>query len=118
MSNLTLRLPETLHQRLEVLARQEGVSLNQYIVYALTQQSTGTPVLHEMSIEKIIEQRASYIARLQSARIATEEEIDQALAERETVAPEPELTPEIVAWAKQRIAVGRKSQDKRTINSN
>lgn len=36
MSRLTLRLPETLHQQLIHLAEGEGVSLNQYIVYALT----------------------------------------------------------------------------------
>ena len=36
MSRLTLRLPETLHRQLEAQARREGVSLNQYIVYALS----------------------------------------------------------------------------------
>ena len=40
MSRLTLRLPETLHQQLAKLAEGEGVSLNQYIVYALTRQAT------------------------------------------------------------------------------
>lgn len=38
MSRLTLRLPETLLQQLTNLAGQEGISLNQYIVYALTPQ--------------------------------------------------------------------------------
>jgi predicted HicB family RNase H-like nuclease len=32
-------LPETLHQQLAQLAEGEGVSLNQYIVYALTRQA-------------------------------------------------------------------------------
>ncbi|MDZ4872493.1 MAG: hypothetical protein CLLPBCKN_001881 [Chroococcidiopsis cubana SAG 39.79] len=40
MSRLTVRLPETLHQQLVRLAESEGVSLNQYIVYALTRQVT------------------------------------------------------------------------------
>ena len=40
MSRLTLRLPDTLHQQLINLAENEGVSLNQYIVYALTRQSS------------------------------------------------------------------------------
>ena len=39
MSRLTLRLPETLHRQLKAQAKREGVSLNQYIVYALTQQA-------------------------------------------------------------------------------
>ena len=37
MRRLTLRLPETLFHRLELLADSEGVSLNQYLVYSLTQ---------------------------------------------------------------------------------
>ncbi len=40
MGRLTVRLPTALHQQLEVLARNEGVSLNQYMVYALTRQAT------------------------------------------------------------------------------
>jgi predicted HicB family RNase H-like nuclease len=40
MSRLTLRLPETLHRQLATQAQREGVSLNQYIVYALTRQLT------------------------------------------------------------------------------
>lgn len=40
MGRLTLRLPDALHTQLETLARSEGVSLNQYLVYALTRQAT------------------------------------------------------------------------------
>jgi|SRR5437868_2778077 hypothetical protein len=118
MSRLTLRLPETLHQRLETLAHQEGVSLNQYIVYALTQQSTIAGTVHEVPGKEIAEQRASYIARIQRATIATDAEIDQILAEREPIEPEPELTPEIVERVKQRIASARSQQNKPLIDVN
>jgi hypothetical protein len=40
MGRLTVRLPDVLHRQLEALARGEGVSLNQYLVYALTRQAT------------------------------------------------------------------------------
>ena len=40
MGRLTVRLPDALHRQLENLARSEGVSLNQYLVYALTRQAT------------------------------------------------------------------------------
>ena len=40
MSRLTLRLPESLHRRLAAQAEREGISLNQYIVYSLTREST------------------------------------------------------------------------------
>ncbi|MFM6040510.1 MAG: toxin-antitoxin system HicB family antitoxin, partial [Sphaerospermopsis kisseleviana] len=42
ISQLTLRLPATLHQHLIKLAETEGISLNQYIVYALTRQVVST----------------------------------------------------------------------------
>jgi hypothetical protein len=40
MGRLTVRLPNVLHTQLEKIARYEGVSLNQYIVYALTRQAS------------------------------------------------------------------------------
>jgi len=40
MGRLTLRLPDSLHQQLELPAEHEAVSLNQYVVYALTRQAT------------------------------------------------------------------------------
>ncbi len=40
MSRLTVRLPESLHQRLTQQAQREGVSLNHYIVYTLTRTVT------------------------------------------------------------------------------
>lgn len=39
MGRFTLRLPDTLHHTLEEQAKQEGVSLNQYLVYKLTQST-------------------------------------------------------------------------------
>lgn len=107
MSRFTLRLPDTLHERLETLAEKEGVSLNQYILYALTQQSTFAYTITEVPTKQITEQRARYEARLQNAQTATDEEIDQFLAEREAGVPEPELTPEVVYKVRNRIAAKR-----------
>jgi predicted HicB family RNase H-like nuclease len=39
MGRFTLRLPDTLHHDLELQAQQEGVSLNQYVVYTLTRNA-------------------------------------------------------------------------------
>ena len=40
MGRFTVRLPDTLHHALELQAQKEGVSLNQFVVYALTKQVT------------------------------------------------------------------------------
>jgi hypothetical protein len=81
MSRLTLRLPNSLHQQLEQMAENEQISLNQYIVYALTRQLT---------------MQASF------------DETQQALAARETVEPEPGLTPEVVGSLRAKIAARKK----------
>ena len=36
MARLTLRVPDSLHAQLAERAKQEGVSMNQYIVFALS----------------------------------------------------------------------------------
>ena len=59
MSRMTLRLPETLHHQLMNAANNEGVSLNQYIVFALTRQVTLAyivqPVPDRATLDKIVE---------------------------------------------------------------
>jgi hypothetical protein len=103
MSRLTLRLPETLHQQLEMLAQSEKTSLNQYIVYALTRQVTVAYTVQALPDKAIAEQKASYAALLQNLGQASFEEIEQVLTEREKVAPEQGLSPEVVQAIRRRI---------------
>ncbi len=103
MSRLTLRLPDTLHQQLETLAEHEAVSLNQYIVYALTRQATLAYTVQQVPEKAIREQRASYNALLQSLGQATAEEIAAALDERDPAEPEEGLTPEVLATITARL---------------
>lgn len=103
MSRLTVRLPETLHHQLENLAAQEAVSLNQYIVYALTRQITLAYTVQPIPDVHIRQQQAAYTALLQSLGSTTFGEIEVAMAEREQVEPEEGLTPEVVQALKSRI---------------
>ena len=107
MSRLTLRLPDTLHQQLEALAAQEAVSLNQYIVYALTRQATVAYAVQQVPEKAVREQRAAYNALLQSLGQATAEQVTAALAEREAVEPEAGLTPEVLATLAARLGQGK-----------
>jgi uncharacterized protein YpbB len=104
MSRLTLRLPETLHEQLAALARVEAVSLNQFIVYALTRQVTLAFTVQPIAEEKIKEQKAVYTALLQSLGPSTFAEVEKALATREKVKPETGLTPDAVKALRSRIA--------------
>jgi hypothetical protein len=103
MSRLTLRLPETLHQQLAQVAEREGVSLNQYIVYALTRQSVNA-LVRGLTVDPISAQPDPEIERQRSVFEALKGELGEAapadieaiLAEREVVTCEPELTSETI----------------------
>ena len=104
MSRLTLRLPESLHQQLSYQASQEGVSLNQYIVYALTRQVSQNYVLGPVSPQTVEQQSISFQKLLNDLGQATPEEVKLALDTREIVEPENELTPDIISKLRQKIA--------------
>jgi HicB family len=104
MSRLTLRLPEALHRQLEAQAKREGVSLNQYVVYALTRQLTQSYMVHAVSEEKVTQQQAQFTALLRELGQASPEAIKAVLAARDHVASEPELTPDVVAQVRARLA--------------
>jgi diketogulonate reductase-like aldo/keto reductase len=106
MSRLTLRLPETLHHQLTSLADREGVSLNQYIVYALTRQTTGYVVVP--ATESPQQQEQNFQALFQQLKQGSSEAIASSLSSREFVDPEPELTPEVVERVRSMIADQKK----------
>ena len=112
MSRLTLRLPETLHQQLANLAEGEGVSLNQYIVYALTRQVTLNYSVIEVPQEEVQQQKLSFQSLIQDLGKASSSEIAIALIERETVPPEKELDSDTVALLQQKIQDAAKATSK------
>jgi predicted HicB family RNase H-like nuclease len=104
MSRLTLRLPETLHQQLARLADGEGVSLNQYIVYALARQTTLAYTVLTISEAEVKQQQLAFQSLLtKKLGHASSDEIESVLATRELVEPEPELSSDMVARLQERI---------------
>lgn len=80
MSRLSLRLPESLHQQLASQARNEGVSLNQYLVYLLAKFSG--PIYSAQPAETSVEEQKAAFARLrEQLGSASYEENTKALAE-------------------------------------
>ena len=103
MSQLFLGLPETLHHQLETPA-PKGVSLRQYILFALTRQATLAYTVRAVSENEIAQQRTAFSALLQNLGQASFAEIEQVLREREVVTPEAGLTPEIMQRLQNRMA--------------
>jgi hypothetical protein len=112
MSRLTLRLPETLHQQLVQVADREGVSLNQYIVYALTRQTANSPG-RGLTIDAILAQSDPEIERQRSLFQALKGELGESspadlsaiLADREVVNCEPQLTTETIERLRSKLQV-------------
>ncbi len=103
MSRLTLRLPETLHQKLSYLAEGEGVSLNQYIVYALTHQATLAHALRAVPESEVEQQHQAFQLLIEQLGQAPPAEVESVLASREQVEPEAELSTEIVDRLQEQI---------------
>ena len=104
MSRLTLRLPNTLHDQIRALAKHENISINQYVVYALTRQVTQAYAVQQVPDKALRDQRAADVALLQSLGSVSFAEIQAALDERQAVEPETGLTPEVVEKLQSRIA--------------
>jgi hypothetical protein len=121
MSRLTLRLPETLHQQLALVAEQEGVSLNQYIVYALTRQTVNAP-LQGLNVERISvqpdaetdRQKSSFQTLKDGLGEASSVDIERILAARKEVTSDPELTTDTIDSPRERLTGTTASKNSRT----
>ena len=110
MARLTLRLPETLHQHLETRARAEGVSLNQYIVYALARQTAPAYTVLPVPEEAAAQQRARYQQLIDSLGHARPADVEGVLADREAVPPEPGVSPRAASYIKKHRSARRTRQ--------
>lgn len=111
MAEITLQLPDTLYNQLNLLARREGVSLNHYILYALTRQIDTGYILHRLSPEEVTKQQEALAMLLERwGATASDKTIDEFLAEREIAEPEPDLTPDLVAKLRARMAAAQQQK--------
>lgn len=104
MSQIEINVPDTLLYQLKTTARKEGVSLEQYILFALTRQTILTPVIRKVSEKDAESQHKDFTERIKRLGNASAEELERVLRERKSVEPEPDLKPETVLRLKNRIA--------------
>jgi len=111
MSDLTLRLPTTLHQQLTQLAESEGVSLNQYIVYALTRQAALAPVIQVVPQQDVEQQQQAFLSLINQLGQASSAEVKAVLATREKIEPEADLSADVVTRLEEQIRSGINQSD-------
>jgi hypothetical protein len=109
MRRLTLRLPETLFHRLELLADSEGISLNQYLVYSLTQSVARSYRVLPVPQAELERQHAHFDEMIASLGVASDEEFEAILAEGEWDERGTGLDPAVVARVEEKIAAARQS---------
>jgi hypothetical protein len=114
MSRLSLRIPESLHRQLAAEADEEGVSLNQYLVYLLAQRSAPSYVVAPVDSEAVGEQRSAYSSLLTQLGKASYREIRAALEDRAPAEPESGLTPEVLERLRQRIEAEAGARERRS----
>jgi len=110
MGRFTLRLPETLHHELETRAAQEGVSINQYVVYALTRHVAAAYTVQVLPEEHLKEQRQRYAQLLEGLGEPSVKATKEFLAERELAETEEGLTDELAARMEAKIAAAGKPE--------
>jgi inner membrane protein involved in colicin E2 resistance len=97
---LTVKVPEPLFLNLQAQAENEGITLEQIVVYALTRQTTPAYEVRETTDEEVREQKRRHDALLQSLRQDSRkisiEEAQRILSERQQIEPETELNKETI----------------------
>lgn len=109
MARLSLSLPDTLHHRLSLQARREGVSLHQFLLFLLAERSR--PVYEIVPAGKTVEEQQTEFVRLrEKLGSASAEEVWKILDEREPASPEAAVgwTPELRQALEDRIEAARK----------
>jgi hypothetical protein len=103
MGRLTLRLPQSLHADIAAEAKREGVSLNQYIVFALTRQVAKDYDVIAHSERQLAEQRAEYAALRDGLAAGSSQEIQAILDQRDQVQTDDPLTRAILERVQRQI---------------
>lgn len=109
MRRFTLRLPESLYHRLELLANSEGVSLNQYLVYSLTQNVARTYRPVPVPKEEIARQHTQFDKLIEALGKVSDEEFDNILSEGDWDDAGTGLDLDLVTRIEEKIAAARQS---------
>lgn len=104
MGRFTVRLPDSLHHELEAKAQQEGVSLNQYVVYALTEKVTPAYIIQVLPDAAFSEQAKRFAALLKRLQTLEPTEMRAFLDTREIAEPEDAETAGLIAQVEAKLA--------------
>lgn len=91
---ITLELPFTLQRQLQHLASFEGISLDRFILYTLTERANETD-FYTLTDEELAIEREKFAQFREKLRPASDEEFEAVMAMREPANPDPDYPPEL-----------------------
>lgn len=77
MSTLSIRLPDSLHKKVKELARQEGISMNQFIALAVAEKMSALMTVEHLNERAQRGSREKYEAVLAKVPDVEPEEYDR-----------------------------------------
>lgn len=104
MGRFTVQLPDALQHELELRAQQEGVSLDLYLVYTLTQKVTPAYTIHVVPEAEIQKQEKRFNALLGRLGTLRREEMRNFLDNREVEEPKDAETAALIARVEAKLA--------------
>ena len=77
MSEVKLRIPKTLHEQLRELAREEGISVNQFVMLAVAEKVASISTVEYLEKRASRGSREKFLEILQKAPDVEPEEFDK-----------------------------------------
>ena len=77
MSALSLRLPKSLHEQLRELAREEGISVNQFVMLAVAEKVASISTIEYLEKRAKRGSREKFLEILSKAHDVEPEELDK-----------------------------------------
>lgn len=88
------------------------MSLNQYIVYALTRQAALAPAIQVVPQPEVERQQQAFQSLIKQLGQASSTELESVLASREQTEPEADLSADVISRLKEKIHTGRNKLDR------
>ncbi len=77
MSTLSLRLPDSLHSQVKILAKQDGISINQFVSSAVAEKTSAIMTVKYLEERASKSSRAKFKKALSKVRSVEPEDFDK-----------------------------------------
>lgn len=95
MNQMVLTVPNSLITKLSQLARLDGVTLEQYAVYTLTERASTINRLQRVPADEVVANSRKFDEAIRAMQPADDAAFAEWFADLEEADPDPDFTPEL-----------------------